>query len=224
MRPRGRSRPQCRAARPLGGRRRPEHLISPSSEACAASSTSAANRRSSPAGARRLDSAEFAARFPTAAGPDNGAHVEQLHLNVLDRPSDAEGKAKWVNALAAGTRDRADVLLEFSEGLENVASMRGKVRPACDGSTNKRPRSRASTTPCSAARRTRAGPVSWVGVMEGLGKATPPGWRSGRRPFPEDVAQRGRGAVLRKPRARCPLGSAHRRRHLVRVTGGREPA
>jgi hypothetical protein len=107
------------------------------------------------------------------AGPDNGAHVEQLHLNVLDRPSDAEGKAKWVNALAAGTRDRADVLLEFSEGLENVASMRGKVRPACDGSTNKRPRSRAL--------RHRARPPAGRGRVRCLGWASWRAWARRRR-------------------------------------------
>ncbi|MFC7735897.1 DUF4214 domain-containing protein [Roseomonas sp. GCM10028921] len=62
-----------------------------------------------------IGSPEFSARYGTLG---NDAFVEQLFLNVLDRPSDPDGKAFWVSQLDAGAA-RADVLIGFSESQEH---------------------------------------------------------------------------------------------------------
>ncbi|MBB5694813.1 DUF4214 domain-containing protein [Muricoccus pecuniae] len=62
-----------------------------------------------------IGSSEFAQRYGALT---NDGFVEQLYLNVLDRPSDPGGKAAWVATLDAGAT-RADMLVGFSESLEN---------------------------------------------------------------------------------------------------------
>jgi hypothetical protein len=74
-----------------------------------------------------LGAAEFTTRFAAAAGPDNGAYVEQLYNNVLHRASDAAGKASWVNGLTAASLNRSDVLVGFSESAENQSNTSAKV-------------------------------------------------------------------------------------------------
>jgi hypothetical protein len=70
-----------------------------------------------------LGSSEFQSRFSAAAGPDDGAFIEQLYQNVLHRASDPEGKANWTALLANHSLDRADVLIGFSESAENKAAL-----------------------------------------------------------------------------------------------------
>ncbi len=72
-----------------------------------------------------INSAEFRTRFGDVA--DNGAFVDQLYLNVLNRPGEAEGRQFWVNSLNNGT-SRADVLVAFSEGAENKAGTAALVQ------------------------------------------------------------------------------------------------
>ncbi len=62
------------------------------------------------------DSAEFKLKYGSL---DNQTFVELLYNNVLDRPSDSVGLANWTNALQAGTLDRGDVLMGFSESFEH---------------------------------------------------------------------------------------------------------
>lgn len=49
----------------------------------------------------------------------NEQYVDQLYLNVLDRPADANGLAHWAGSLNSGNLDRGDVLLGFSESYEH---------------------------------------------------------------------------------------------------------
>ncbi|SDF37261.1 protein of unknown function [Limimaricola pyoseonensis] len=60
-------------------------------------------------------SAEFRATYGALS---NGAFVEMLYNNVLDRASDAGGKANWVGRLEAGA-SRSEVVLGFSESAEH---------------------------------------------------------------------------------------------------------
>jgi hypothetical protein len=49
----------------------------------------------------------------------NADFVEYLYQNTLGRASDPAGKANWLERLASGTHDRADLLIGFSESLEH---------------------------------------------------------------------------------------------------------
>ncbi len=60
---------------------------------------------------------------------DDEGYVRLLYGNVLEREADADGVAFWTDELASGRRDRGDVLLGFSEGLE----FQLKTLPAIDG-------------------------------------------------------------------------------------------
>ena len=70
-------------------------------------------------------SPEFTSKYGTL---DNGAFVDLLYLNVLDRASEPAGKASWVNALNSGAAKRADVVLGFSESQEHIL----KVSPVIE--------------------------------------------------------------------------------------------
>ena len=72
-----------------------------------------------------INSAEFQTGFGDVTS--NGAFVDQLYLNVLDRPGEAEGRQFWVNSLNSGT-SRADVLVAFSDGAENKANTAALVQ------------------------------------------------------------------------------------------------
>lgn len=65
-----------------------------------------------------LSSDEFQANFDVAS---NGAYIDRLYLNVLDRPADAGGKAYWADAMNAGM-SRAQTLIEFADSAENIAN------------------------------------------------------------------------------------------------------
>ncbi|GMG85257.1 hypothetical protein LNKW23_44740 [Paralimibaculum aggregatum] len=66
-----------------------------------------------------VGSAEFAARFGEA--PSDDAFVSALFENVLGRAPDAAGRQFWLDAIATGAHDRADMLLFFADGPENLA-------------------------------------------------------------------------------------------------------
>ena len=68
-----------------------------------------------------LLSQEFSNRY----GDDmsHGDFVEALYQNVLDRGSDAEGSAYWVEKLTTGQDDRAEVLASFAISTENVTNL-----------------------------------------------------------------------------------------------------
>ncbi len=60
---------------------------------------------------------EFKARYGTV---ENGQFVDLLYFNILNRFAEPAGRAFWVKQLDTHTQDRGQVLLEFSEGVENV--------------------------------------------------------------------------------------------------------
>ncbi len=67
-----------------------------------------------------IDSAEFTDLY--GAGTSNTAFVDALYDNVLHRDGDATGVAFWNSVLDHGT-NRADVLIEFAESIENRAQL-----------------------------------------------------------------------------------------------------
>lgn len=68
--------------------------------------------------ARFIDSDEFGDLY--GRNLSNEQFVTKLYLNILDRDSDASGKAFWVGELNSGHRTREQVLSDFSESDENV--------------------------------------------------------------------------------------------------------
>ena len=73
-----------------------------------------------------LISAEFVALY--GADPSVDTFLTALYANVLDRAPDPAGFDSWSSLLASGQLDRADVLIGFSESIENIAT----VAPAID--------------------------------------------------------------------------------------------
>ena len=68
-------------------------------------------------------SPEFQAKYGSL---DNGAFVDLLYRNVLDRAPDAEGFQNWVDAINGGM-SRNQVVLNFSESQEHVERTRAEV-------------------------------------------------------------------------------------------------
>tara|TARA_B100000579_G_scaffold434873_1_gene456765 strand:- start:995 stop:2269 length:1275 start_codon:yes stop_codon:yes gene_type:complete len=64
-----------------------------------------------------LASAEFAERYGTDV--TNAKYVETLYTNVLGRNYDQSGYNYWLGNLNAGTETRYELLLGFSESIEN---------------------------------------------------------------------------------------------------------
>lgn len=56
--------------------------------------------------------------------------VEQLYLNVLDRPGETRGVAFWTSVLGQPGYDRADLLIDFAESAENVTNSPAVMRLA----------------------------------------------------------------------------------------------
>jgi len=71
--------------------------------------------------AQFIGSAEFISQY--GANPSNADFVTLLYQNVLNRLPDAGGLAFWVNQLNAGTITRPEVLIGFSESVENKANV-----------------------------------------------------------------------------------------------------
>lgn len=72
-----------------------------------------------------INSAEFGVKYGTNLS--NEAFVNQLYANVLDRAPDAGGFAVQVNALNSGM-SRAQLLVNFSESIENQANLIGVIQ------------------------------------------------------------------------------------------------
>jgi hypothetical protein len=68
-----------------------------------------------------IGSAEFIGKY--GANPSSADFVTLLYVNVLDRAPDAGGLAYWVGLLDSGTLSRAQVLVGFSESVENKANL-----------------------------------------------------------------------------------------------------
>ena len=64
-----------------------------------------------------IDSQEFESMYGEAT--DN-EFIELLYENVLDRQPDAQGYAFWKEAMHEAGLTRKEVLVEFSESIENV--------------------------------------------------------------------------------------------------------
>ena len=70
------------------------------------------------------ESSEFKTTYGSLSNP---AFVELVYVNVLDRASEPTGKAFWVKRLDNKTKNRGDVMINFSESSENVTKRRGAV-------------------------------------------------------------------------------------------------
>ena len=59
--------------------------------------------------------------FKILYGEDSTDHVyiSSLYSNILNRKADTEGYNYWVNQLEKGYEDRSEILMGFSESLEN---------------------------------------------------------------------------------------------------------
>jgi len=63
------------------------------------------------------ESNEFKTKYGTVS---NDAFIELVYQNVLGRASDPTGKAFWLTRLNNKTKNRGDVMINFSESSENV--------------------------------------------------------------------------------------------------------
>ncbi len=71
-------------------------------------------------------SAEFKTVFGTA--PANAELVAKLYTHILHRPGDSAGIAFWTAQLDQGRASVAEVLVGFSESVENVAALVGVLQ------------------------------------------------------------------------------------------------
>ncbi|MCV6587535.1 MAG: DUF4214 domain-containing protein [Marinobacterium sp.] len=72
-----------------------------------------------------LQSNEFRQKYGAELSDD--AYITELYNNVLDRAPDVEGKANWLNLLSTPDSSREQVLLGFSESVENQANVSGLI-------------------------------------------------------------------------------------------------
>jgi len=63
------------------------------------------------------ESPEFKRTYGSLSNAD---FIELVYQNVLGRPSDPTGKAYWLTRLDNKTKNRGDVMINFSESSENV--------------------------------------------------------------------------------------------------------
>ena len=66
-----------------------------------------------------LGSIEFKATY--GENVDTGTYVNNLYKNILGRDADQSGYDYWVGQLDSGQENRGELLLGFSESLENKA-------------------------------------------------------------------------------------------------------
>nr|WP_295712864.1 DUF4214 domain-containing protein [uncultured Halomonas sp.] len=64
-----------------------------------------------------MDAPEFQQQF---ASSSNAAFIDQLYLNVLDRPGEAGGVDYWLGVLENQSASQEDVLLAFAASAENI--------------------------------------------------------------------------------------------------------
>ncbi len=72
-----------------------------------------------------LSSVEFQGLY--GANPSNEDFVSALYTNVLGRNSDAAGFEFWVDSMNSGGLTKEDVLVSFSESVENKIALVGSV-------------------------------------------------------------------------------------------------
>jgi len=77
-----------------------------------------------------MQSNEFITKY--GATPTNQSFVENLYLNILDRPGDQEGIDFWVANLNEGKTDQVTVLAHFSESDENVNNVAALIGNGID--------------------------------------------------------------------------------------------
>jgi serralysin len=77
-----------------------------------------------------LSSKEFADTY--GANPTNQEYVSKLYENVLHRAADDTGISFWLNNLNNGSASRADVLIGFSDSVENKADVIGVTQNGID--------------------------------------------------------------------------------------------
>jgi hypothetical protein len=65
----------------------------------------------------------------------NNQFIEQLYLNILDRPGEAAGLAYWQWQLNDGFQTREEVLYGFSESYENQIHVIGQIENGIDYTT-----------------------------------------------------------------------------------------
>jgi len=70
-------------------------------------------------------SSEFQTRYGAL---DNGAFVDLIYQNVLNRKPDAAGRAYWVGQLDAKRKTRGQVMVGYSESNEYKAATAGRVK------------------------------------------------------------------------------------------------
>src|SRR5690606_11441005 len=70
-----------------------------------------------------LHSPEFVSTYGTEDTVSNSEFVELLYLHTLDRGSDGDGYAYWVDKIDSGATNRRDLLAFFSESNENKAQV-----------------------------------------------------------------------------------------------------
>ena len=89
-------------------------------------------------------SAEFIALY--GADSSNTTFLTALYANVLDRAPDPVGFNSWNTLLTTGALDRADVLVGFSESLENIALVANAIENGILLSPKSGPRGDVRTT------------------------------------------------------------------------------
>lgn len=77
-----------------------------------------------------ISSQEFASTY--GANPSNEDYVARLYENVLHREAEGAGYTFWLNALQSGGASRADVLIGFSDSVENKADVIGVTQNGID--------------------------------------------------------------------------------------------
>ncbi len=70
------------------------------------------------------ESSEFVRTYGSL---DNGAFVDLVYRNVLGRDAEPTGRAYWLAELNAKTKNRGDVMINFSESSENIRIKRPHV-------------------------------------------------------------------------------------------------
>ncbi|MFN8018646.1 MAG: DUF4214 domain-containing protein [Acidimicrobiales bacterium] len=70
------------------------------------------------------ESSEFKRVYGTL---DNGQFIDLVYQNVLGRAPDASGRQFWLTRLDNGTKNRGDVMINFSESSENVRTKTNHV-------------------------------------------------------------------------------------------------
>ena len=64
-----------------------------------------------------INSAEFINLY--GSDSSNSDYIKNLYINILDRQKDEEGFNYWMNQLDNGYEDRSELLMGFSESIEN---------------------------------------------------------------------------------------------------------